>query len=115
MCTQSKVCFAALFALSLVAYGNLNEIHDIDLLKRVESVQATIISHNSELYKRNVSDSAVGTYSACLNKNDKFKIEDTRKTHEIHSNIQKFSGTDNSTLYEALKDRLSEIETEEME
>lgn len=58
MCTQSKVCFAALFAISLAAYGNLNE---------------------------------------------------------IHSNIQKFSGTDNSTLFEALKDRLSEIETEEME
>lgn len=43
MCTQSKVCFAALFALSLAAYGNLNEIHDIDLLKSVEDLQAQIM------------------------------------------------------------------------
>lgn len=43
MCTQSKVCFAALFALSLAAYGNLNEIHDIDLLKRVEDLQAQVM------------------------------------------------------------------------
>lgn len=43
MCTQSKVFFAALFALSLAAYGNLNEIHDIDLLKSVEDLQAQIM------------------------------------------------------------------------
>ncbi len=43
MCTQSKVCFAALFALSLAAYGNLNEIHDIDLLKSVEDLQAQVM------------------------------------------------------------------------
>ncbi len=43
MCTQSKVCFAALFALSLVAYGNLNDVRGIDLLKSVEDLQAQIM------------------------------------------------------------------------
>lgn len=43
MCVQSKICFMALFAISLVAYGNLNDVSDIDLLKSVEDLQAQVM------------------------------------------------------------------------
>ncbi|MBP5626870.1 hypothetical protein J6X96_01715 [bacterium] len=38
-----KVCFTALFAISLVVYGNFNDIRDIDLLKSVEDLQAQVM------------------------------------------------------------------------
>ncbi|MBP5626971.1 hypothetical protein J6X96_02245 [bacterium] len=81
----------------------------------LEALWPSIISHSSELNKRNISDSAVGIYSACLTNNPNFRGIGTKSTYEIHSNIQKFSGRDNLILYEALRDRLSEIETEEQE
>lgn len=81
----------------------------------LEALWPSIISHSSELNKRNISDSAVGIYSACLTNNPNFRGIGTKSTYEIHSNIQKFSGRDNLILYETLKDRLSEIETEEQE
>lgn len=40
---RSKVYFTVLFAINLAAYGNLNEIHDIDLLKSVEDLQAQVM------------------------------------------------------------------------
>ena len=43
MCVQSKICFMALFAISLVAYGNLNDVSGIDLLKSVEDLQAQVM------------------------------------------------------------------------
>lgn len=40
---RSRICFIALFALSLVAYGNLNDVRGIDLLKSVEDLQAQVM------------------------------------------------------------------------
>ena len=62
--------------------------------------------HSSELNKRNRSDSAVGTYSAYLNRNSFFYGINSRFTDNIHSGIQRFS-SDNVVFFNAVRDRLA--------
>ena len=43
MLIRSKICFTVLFAISLTAYCNLNDVRGIDLLKSVEDLQAQVM------------------------------------------------------------------------
>ncbi len=43
MLIRSKICFTVLFAISLTAYCNLNNIRDVDLLKSVEDLQVQVM------------------------------------------------------------------------
>ena len=79
----------------------------------LEAYWPSIIWHSHELHKHNISDSAVGIYSACLTNNHHFRGIETKIVHQIHSDIKIFAGKDNLTLYEALRDRLNKIDAEE--
>lgn len=68
--------------------------------------------HNSELYFRNISDSAVGTYSAYINNNNHFRGVELRSSYRIHSEVQLFK-TDNDPIFEAVKERTRMLNNEE--
>lgn len=68
--------------------------------------------HNSELYSRNISDSAVGTYSAYINLNNHFHGVELRSSYRIHSEVQLFK-PENDPIYQAVKERTRMINNEE--
>ena len=78
----------------------------------LEAMWPAIINHSHELHKRNISDSAVGIYSANLVKNPNFRGINTKTVNQIHSKIQDFS-ENNEDLYETFREHLKVIEVEE--